>query len=95
MIFNKSLAILFLVAPVIYAASSYDNLSVRPGCSVRVWSGQPRQGGRCLFSDEVMTGIRSIDPMIILCSRLDVQCRDKVTGNEIPVETDRLSETRE
>lgn len=31
-------------------------------------------GGRCRFRDEVVIGVVSVDPIIVRCARLDVQC---------------------
>lgn len=44
------------------------------GCSVYLWPGSSVSGGRCVFSDSVMTGIQSVDPLTIRCSRLEVRC---------------------
>ena len=45
-----------------------------PGCDVRLWSAADVTGGRCRFLDEVMVGIRSLDPLVIRCARLEVRC---------------------
>lgn len=45
-------------------------------CQVRVGFGHTTSGGRCFSYDEVMTGIQSVDPLMIRCSRLEVTCRD-------------------
>jgi len=44
------------------------------GCSIYLWPGSPVSGGRCIFSDSVMTGIQTVDPLVIRCSRLEVRC---------------------
>ncbi len=44
------------------------------GCSVYLWPGSQVSGGRCVFSDSVMTGIQSVDPLVIRCSRIEVRC---------------------
>ena len=60
-----------LVAPKINALSQSPE---RTFCNVNVGFGHPTQGSRCVFTDEVMTGIQSLDPFVILCSRVGVQC---------------------
>jgi hypothetical protein len=50
-----------------------------PGCDVRLWNAMDVAGGRCRFLDEVMVGIRTIDPLIIRCARLDVRCNRAAT----------------
>ncbi len=45
-------------------------------CQVMKWGTHQTSGGRCLFSDEVMTGIISVDPLIVQCSMLRVTCRE-------------------
>lgn len=43
-------------------------------CQVRIWSAHDVTGGRCTFFDEVMVGIRTVDPLVIRCGRLEVTC---------------------
>ena len=55
------------------AMASEVPTEVPANCRVNVGFGSLSPGGRC-FSGEVMTGIRSMDPLQIYCSRITVDC---------------------
>lgn len=55
-------------------------------CYPRWFGNTVTLGGRCRFQDEVMVGIRSVNPLQVECSRLTIVCNDKQT--ESPVRTD-------
>ena len=72
------LFVLCLVAPMTFAGSEKD-VSVKVdgrsvNCRPHIWGVHTSSSGRCLYNDEVMVGIKSVNPVQILCARLDIQC---------------------
>ena len=66
---------LLLVSSVSFGADEMETLPAAPPyCDVRLWAAHDVSGGRCRFMDEVMVGIKSVSPLIIRCSRLEVRC---------------------
>ena len=65
----------FFLSWMVSAADLDPELTMkRANCTVRVWLAHDVQGGRCYFSDEVMVGIKSLDPLVVRCGRVEVQC---------------------
>ena len=56
-------------------------------CNVHLWSPISVAGGRCHYGD-VMVGIRTVDPLVILCSHMTVTCSraSGESGTELPGE---------
>ena len=80
--------ILFCVLGITTTAFSFP-VEIQPSdsnrvqrCDARATFARDRLGGRCPFSDEVMVGIRRLDPLTIRCARLEVTCYDRVSKDE-------------
>lgn len=43
-------------------------------CIVQTIGAKPVSGSRCHYQDEVMVGVRSLEPLTILCAKLQVMC---------------------
>jgi hypothetical protein len=70
---------IFLTILITLTASTFASIEKqaekRPvNCMSRVTLIGPVHGNRCRFRDEVMVGIRTVDPMVIECGRLVVTC---------------------
>ena len=55
-------------------------------CNVTTYFTQNITGGQCRWYDEVMVGIKSVEPLIIRCARLQVSC---TKSSQSPEETER------
>lgn len=64
----------------------------RAFCQVNLMGGFNVTGGRCRFFDEAMTGIVSLDPLTIRCSRINVSCNRDGKAIETVVQTSESSE---
>ena len=61
----------------------------RANCQASTYFSHSVTGNSCIFNDEVMVGIDSIEPMRIRCARLQVNCtRPTEQSPEKTVETD-------
>ena len=65
----------------------------RAFCNVNLMGGFNVTGGRCHFFDEVMTGIVSLEPLTIRCSRVTVTCNRGGQPVEVSMEKPDESET--
>ena len=91
----KTIFFLSLLTAVAFGAKSNNSVSApkdRAFCNVSMMGGFTTTGGRCRFFDEVMTGIVSLDPLTIRCSRVNVTCNRDGKAFETVVETDETSE---
>ena len=65
-------------------------------CNARTWGAHVVNDARCKYWDEVLVGIKSVDPMAVICARLDVSCpnrpTEKVVQKESVPETEALGE---
>ncbi len=61
----------------------------RINCTARTYFNHSVSGGQCYFSDEVMTGIESENPLRVNCAKLQVDCyKSPVESPEKAIETD-------
>lgn len=55
-------------------------------CNATTYLIQNVVGGQCRWSDQIMVGITSLDPLVIRCARLQVSC---IANTQDPKDNER------
>ncbi len=72
-----------LLAFVLSAISFADSIQVDGRyCNVNTYFVQNVSSGQCPYFDQVMVGVRSVNPLVIRCARLIVSCNDRPSDND-------------
>lgn len=65
----------YLVLMLSTLAFAGDKIEVdRQNCNVSTYFAQNVAGGQCRYLDQIMVGIKSVNPLIIRCATLEVKC---------------------
>lgn len=71
-----------VLAAVSVASTTGEHKGIGQRCDVRTYLAHDVPGSRCNYWDEVMVGIKSVDPLTIRCARLEVTCPDRIDDGQ-------------